>query len=289
MTPRTLPQVQAFMARHLPDTQVTAASPFSGGFWNDVQRLATSQGDLVFKRYRPIPPDSLFPNLPTAEALALTRLSGLNVAPDLVGFWPAEQVLIYRYVPGPEWQNDVTSAALLMRRQAQADPTGFRHVPRTAQDILAQADRFLATCTPDPVTNRLAACRPVARPGEPAPLSLIHTDPAAANLVGCGPGLRLIDWQCPAAGDLAEDVAVLFSPAFLTLYNRPLLTPPQRQLFLATLADPALAARLPTLEPACAWRLATYCARRMQTTADPALATRYQNAALAEAARLETL
>ena len=289
MTPWTLPQVQAFAARHLPETQVTAANPFSGGFWNDVQHLTTSHGDLVFKRYRPIPRDSLFPNLPQAEALALTRLTGLNVAPDLVGFWPAAQVLIYRYVPGPEWQDDVVAAAHLFRRQAQADPTGFRAVPVTAASILAQADRFLAACTPDPVTNRLAACRPVALPGEPAPQSLIHTDPAAANLVGSGPGLRLIDWQCPAAGDLAEDVAVLFSPAFLTLYNRPLLTQTQRHLFLATLADPALERRLPALEPAYGWRLATYCARRMQTTPDPALATRYHTAALAEAAHLETL
>ena len=285
----TLTDVQAFAARHLPGTQVTSARSFTGGFWNEVQHLTTSRGDLVFKRYRPIPPDSLFPNLPQDEALALARLAGLNVAPDLVGFWPAEQVLIYHFIPGPEWRDDVQAAAQLLRRQAMADPTGFRPVPVTAAAILAQGDRDLAACVPDPVIRHLKACRPTARPSDPAPTSLIHTDPAAANLVGTGAGLRLIDWQCPAAGDLAEDVAVLLSPAFRTLYNRPLITPAQRRLFLDTLADSALERRLPALEPAYGWRLATYCARRMQTTPDPTLARHYQNAALADAARLETL
>ena len=283
----TLPQIQAFTARHLPATQVTATRPFSGGFWNDVQHLTTSQGDLVLKRYRPVLPDSLFPNLPQDEALALQRLAGLDVAPDLIGFWPEPQILIYRYIPGPEWQDDLTAAAHLLRRQSRADPTGFRRVPTSAADILAQADSYLAACAQDDITRRLQSCRPTARQTEPARLSLIHTDPAAANLVGCGAALRLIDWQCPAAGDLAEDVAVLLSPAFLTLYNRALLTPAQRDHFLTTLAMPALTARLAALEPAYTWRLATYCARRMQTAPDPALATRYRAAATAQAAALD--
>lgn len=282
----SLPQMQAFVSRHLPDLQLLAARPFTGGFWNDVQLLTTSQGALVCKRYRPVLSDSLFPNLPKDEALALTRLAGLNVAPDLVGFWPDEQVLIYRYVPGPEWQDDVISAAHLMRRQSRADPAGFRPVPTTAAAILAQADGFLAACAADKVTARLTDCRPPARRSAAGPLCLIHTDPAAANLVGTGAGLRLIDWQCPAAGDLAEDVSVLLSPAFLTLYNRPLIPPTQRRRFLDTLADPALEARLPALEPAYGWRLATYCALRMQTTPSSALAARYRAAALAQATHL---
>ena len=286
MSAWTLTQIKAFAARHLPGTQVLAAHPLTGGFWNDVQRLDTSAGDLVLKRYRPIPPGSLFPNLPQDEALALTRLAGLNVAPDLVGVWPDQQVLIYRHIPGPEWQDDVQAAAQLMRRQTQADPSGFRTVPVTATAILAQADGLLAACIPDEVTRALRLARPAARPSEPARLCLIHTDPAAANLVGTGAGLRLIDWQCPAAGDLAEDVSVLLSPCFLSLYNRPLIPPAQRALFLTTLNDPALTERLPALEPAYGWRLACYAAHRSQTTPDPGLAARYRAAALTQAAHL---
>ena len=282
----TLPQIRAFLSPRLPGLAVHHAAPFTGGFWNDVQRLDTSDGPLVFKRYRPIPEGSLFPNLPADEALALTRLAGLDVAPDLVAFWPEEPALLYRFLPGPEWQDDVMSAAQLLRRQSRANPQGFRRVPVTADTILAEADRILSTCTPDEVTTHLQACHPPARTTPPAPLSLIHTDPAAANLVGQGAGLRLIDWQCPAAGDLAEDVSVLLSPAFLTLYQRPLVGPAARRLFLETLADPDLEARLPALEPAYVFRLAAYCARRMQTTPDPSLAARYRHAALAQAQAL---
>ena len=168
----TLSHIQAFAARHLPDLRVSAARPFTGGFWNDVQHLTTSAGDLVLKRYRPIPPGSLFPNLPQDEALALTRLSGLNVAPDLVGFWPDAQVLIYRHVEGPEWQDDVTAAARLFKRQALADPTGFRAVPTTAAAILAQADAILATCT-----SRCADSPPR---GDPAPATAVRPPPRFA-------------------------------------------------------------------------------------------------------------
>lgn len=282
----TLPQIRAFLAPRLPGLAVQSATPFTGGFWNDVQRLETSEGTMVFKRYLPVLPGSLFPNLPADEALALTRLRGLDVGPDLLAFWPEEPALLYRHVPGPEWTDDWAAAARLLRRQAKADPTGFRKVPVTAEAILAEADRILAACPRSDLTARLQDCRPPPRRSPPAPLSLVHTDPAAANLVGQGAGLRLIDWQCPAVGDLAEDVSVLLSPAFLTLYRRPLATPETRRLFLQTLADPPLETRLPALEPAYCWRLAAYCALRMQTTSDPALAIRYRDAALAQARHL---
>ena len=280
MTAWTIADLNALLARHGLGIRVTGARPFLNGFWNTVLHLQTDQGDLVFKHYRHAPQNPLFPNLPAEEARALTRLHGLNVAPDLVAFLPAEDVLLYRYVPGTEWQDGWADAAHLLRRQSGADPAGFRRVPTTSAAILAQGDRILATCRPDATTGVLQACRPTAQASDPAPLSLIHTDPAPANLIGQGPGLRLIDWQCPAAGDLAEDVAILFSPAFLTLYNRPLPSLAQRQVFLQTLDDPALTARLPALEPAYAWRLACYCAHRAQTAPDPALAQRYRDAAL---------
>ena len=286
MTHWTLPTLNHLMSRHGLSIRVTGAQPFANGFWNTVLHLVTDHGDLVFKHYRPMPRDSLFPNLPASEALALQRLHGMTVAPDLIAFLPTEDVLIYRYLPGPEWQGDVIAAAQLMRRQSRADPAGFRTVPTQPAAILTEGDQILSRCTPDAITRSLQTCRPVPQTIAPAPLSLIHTDPAPANLNGHGPALRVIDWQCPASGDLAQDVSVLFSPAFLTLYNRPLLSPDHRALFLQTLDIPALTARLPAVEPAYAWRLACYCAHRMQTTPDQSLAHRYRQAALTQAAHL---
>ena len=64
------------------------------------------------------------------------------------------------------------------------------------------------------------------------------------------------------------------------------MTPSQRTAFLSTLADPALTARLPALEPAYTWRLACYCAHRAQTAPDPTLSARYRAAALIQTAPL---
>lgn len=38
---------------------------------------------------------TLFPNLSADEAEALRRLTGLDVAPELVWFWPEATLLVY--------------------------------------------------------------------------------------------------------------------------------------------------------------------------------------------------
>ena len=60
------------------------------------------------------------PNLPQVEAKALRRLQGLDVAPDLVGIFPDLDVLICHYLPGPEWQDDRTTASPVPIQQAFA-------------------------------------------------------------------------------------------------------------------------------------------------------------------------
>ena len=68
--------------------------------------------------------------------------------------------------------------------------------------------------------------RPVPVTLAPPPrLSLIHADLGASNLIGAGPDLRIIDWQCPAAGDLVEDIYSFLSPGFHILNLHATLTP----------------------------------------------------------------
>lgn len=75
-------------------TPPLAVSVLRGGYWNQVMKIVTPKGSLVLKRYVDVLPNSLFPNLPEAEAAALQRLNGLGVAPERMGFWPEDKILV---------------------------------------------------------------------------------------------------------------------------------------------------------------------------------------------------
>jgi hypothetical protein len=267
-------------------------APFSistlrGGYWNQVMKVACAEGSFVLKRYVEVLPNSLFPNLPEAEAAALDRLKGLAVAPEPAGFWPEQRILVYRYVEGDLWSDNTGDVADLLRRKERADPSGFRRVPWQPDQILAEGDRLLARCAEDELSTRLRLARP--KPFDIAPperLSLIHTDIGAGNLVGAGDGSRLIDWQCPAEGDLVEDVYSFLSPAFQILSDRTPLA--DTGPFFSALAMPSIRTRYFRLRPFFAYRMAAYCCLRYQGAGDDrALHDRYHRAASAELEHVE--
>lgn len=284
---------RAFLAARRPDLGVRGVRALSGGYWNDVLRIDTDQGPLVLKHYRAVMAGTLFPNLPDDEARALQRLAGLAVAPEPVGYWPQERVLLYAYVEGAPWDGDIAAMAALLVRKAGVGGDGFRQVPVTPEAILAEGDALFAPCQDDALTRRLRALRPAPPPPPPGgwcrSRRLIHTDIGAMNLIGAGAGLRLIDWQCPASGDAAEDVFSFLSPAFQILNLRRPLAAGERDRFIRLLGDAELARRLALLEPAYAWRMAGYCCRRMQTAETEEVRARYARAALAEADLIEAL
>ena len=251
----------------------SAFRKLKGGYLNSVWRVDTPDGCLVAKEFAKPMTGTLFPNLPEDEAEALRRLAGLDVSPDLVGFWPDASLLIYDYVEGPMWDGDMANVAQLLLRKEAADPTGFRTVPLTIPDIIAEGDALFARCASQPVANfPLAANVP-----PPQKLSLIHTD-IGVNLVGSGSNLRLIDWQCPAIGDICEDIYSFLSPAFQILGERAPLTDAQIRDFWDTLARPDLEERYALLRPAYAWRFAGYCAWRADVLEDAAICARYRRA-----------
>jgi thiamine kinase len=263
--------------------RLVSATPLRGGFWNDVFRLDTSGGRFVLKHYESVLPDSLYPNLPDQEYAALRRLSGLAVAPEPFGYWPAHKVLIYHFVDGEPWDNDFASVAALLRRKERASADGFRAVPLTPSAILAEGDGLFARCRHD---EEVAACLA----GRPAPhdlppphrLSLIHTDMGPTNLIGTGEALRLVDWQCPAAGDLAADIYSFLSPAFRVLNFREPLAGADIAHFLAGLAMPEIVHRYRRLRPYYSFRMLGYCAVRSQTADAPAVVSLYRRAIAAE-------
>lgn len=251
----------------------SAFRKLKGGYLNSVWCVDTSERCLIAKEFAKPMKGALFPNLPEDEAEALRRLAGLDVAPDLVGFWPDASLLVYDFVEGDMWDGDMQGIARLLLRKEAANPTGFRTVPLTIPDIIAEGGALFARCTSPPC----ASPPPVADVPPPQKLSLIHTD-IGVNLVGAGTNLRLIDWQCPAIGDLCEDIYSFLSPAFQILGERAPLTDAQVRDFWDTLARPDLEERYALLRPAYAWRFAGYCAWRADVLEDAAICARYRRA-----------
>ena len=257
-------------------------SKLTGGFHNAVWLIEIGDQQLVAKCFSETMMGTLFPNLPVDEAEALRRLEGLDVAPRLVGFWPEVSLLVYEYVEGSMWNSDMVGVAELLLRKEVADPNGFRTVPLTSEDILIEGDLLFARCASEAVEFRP---KPIAIP-KLEKLSLIHTD-VGVNLVGAGSGLRLIDWQCPATGDICEDIYSFLSPAFQILGGRPPLTDEQISIFWNALDRPDLAHRYDQLRASFAWRFSGYCAWQAQVLEDPNICSKYRRALTVELAYMK--
>lgn len=256
--------------------------PLTGGYWNKVFRVTTGNLQFIVKQFTASPSSGLFPNLPYDEARALAKLEGLDVAPRLIGFWPDCHLLVYQYVEGSHWNGDFKGMAAALIRKERADARGFRRVATDPSQILAEGDLMFEKCSEGPATPRPVTVFPY----PPSRLSLIHTDLGAANVIGAGDDLRIIDWQCPAEGDICEDIFSFLSPAFHILSGRRPLAPDGPQAFFGALARPDLEERFDVLQPFFAWRMAGYCAWRAETAADEAARTRYGEAARVELATL---
>lgn len=258
-------------------------TPLRGGYWNTVVRLRDGDRDWVVKVFAEGDPEALFPILPEDEARALDVLAGHRVAPEPVAFLPSEgdepAVLIYAFVDGEPWRADVAPVAALLRRQHAVVVDGFRRVPTDAAGIVAQGDRLLDGAAPADaealVTRRPSTTAPAA-----TRLALLHTDAGAGNVIVGAGGARLIDWQCPAIGDPAEDLFCFLSPAFQVLYGNEPLPARARAHLLEVYDDPTTTERLDALGPALTYRMGAYCAARRNALdgVDPDAAARYARA-----------
>jgi aminoglycoside phosphotransferase (APT) family kinase protein len=261
----------------------------TGGYLNQVFRLRGQGIDWVVKRFLPETELALFPNLPEAEHRAMALASTLGLAPKPVAFIADGPVLVYHYCEGEMWREGVADVARLLRRMQRADPRGFRSVPITSEDILAEGDAFLPKLAPER-RERLAAARPKPIRIDTVKPVLLHTDIGPGNIIVAKDTghLVVIDWQCPAAGDPVQDVIAFLSPAFQILYSCPPLSVWQEVEFFAAYDDLALKARYDVLRPFYDWRMAGYCAMRTDkyATMRPEASQRY---ARATAALLERL
>jgi len=274
-----------------PNVRVEA---LTGGYLNQVFRLRGVGIDWVAKCFMPETELALFPNLPMDERKAMHLASTIGRAPEPLSFiWRNDgPVLVYQYCEGEIWREGVADVAHLMRDLRKLDASGykFREVPMSPADILSEGDAFLSKIAPE-IRARLVAVRPSAIDVEAVPRSFLHTDIGPGNIIVEKDTGRLvvIDWQCPAVGDPVQDVIAFLSPAFQILYSRSPLSAAQETEFFVAYEDPELKRRYEAMLPFYDWRMAGYCATRLQKYAStrPEASLRYARALEALLERLK--
>jgi thiamine kinase len=246
------------------------AERLAGGFHNDVYLARTRSGAVVVKHYIAASPNPLFPQLPDHEHRALCRLSGTGLAPEAVSFQEADAsgraVLVYRYIAGSMWTDDVAAVGSMLTRLHQLGIVdGFRELPASPADVQSQARRIVQGIE---VPVRLAAHLEHGESDTRPVVTLVHTDCGPGNIIVSENGPCLIDWQCPGIGDPVEDLANFASPAIQILYERAPLTASAVDELLDAYAEPDVVARFRRDRWAFHTRLAAYCVFRAVELAD---------------------
>lgn len=234
-----------------------AWQPLTGGLTNRVWRV----GDHVVKLYEPRFATPLFPNDPKAEEAALRALGPDGLAPRLIAHLEGAfgAALIYEFQPGPSGFHDLAGLATALHRvHRTAPPTGLRRLPGGSDAILAQTQDLMARLSKSypALTGALRDLRSAPNVAAVDPV-FIHSDPVAANVVQGAKGPILIDWQCPALGDPAEDLAMVLSPSMQSAYGVALPSD-AAATFLAAYPDPDVVQRYRRLAPFHNLRMAAY-------------------------------
>ncbi|SLN23913.1 Phosphotransferase enzyme family protein [Pseudoruegeria aquimaris] len=236
----------------------TRWAPLAGGRSNALWRLCGEGTDLVCKLYRPARGNALFPNDAEAEATALRALEGTGLAPRFRGQAASAlgTVILYEFLPGTHGAAapEMVAVALGRLHRLPIRP-GLRKSVTKPAEISRMGAQFLAGSKQD----CLWKLRPEAPDVPPVERCLIHGDAVPANIVLTPEGPVFIDWQCPALGDPAEDLANFLSPAMQQVYGRGPLPAAEVEAFLVAYPAPAIVARYRRLAPLFHWRMAAYC------------------------------
>ena len=248
-----------------------------GGHSNHVWRYKGAQ-EIVLKKYLKVPPGSLFENSLQEEEKALKTVKQINIAPKFVKSWPDLSIIAYRYVEGVPWHNDIKAVAKLILEKEKINPEKFKEVSCEPTELLRQGDVFLAKCQKLPKLKR-------PHPEQISPVkkfSLLHRDIRQNLISEFKGGIKLIDWQTPAKGDICEDIFSFISPGFQILADGTPLSAQDLNSFWKFLERPDLYERYRKIRAAFAWRHGSYCWWKSTIVESRYLRTKYRLASLAE-------
>ena len=248
-----------------------------GGHSNHVWRYKGEQ-EIVLKKYLIVPPGSLFENSLQEEEKALKTVKKINIAPKFVKSWPDLSIIAYRYVEGVPWHNDIKAVAELILKKEKINPEKFKEVSCEPEELLRQGDVFLAKCRKLPKVKR-------PHPEQLSPVkkfSLLHRDIRQNLISEFRGGIKLIDWQTPAKGDICEDIFSFISPGFQILANGTPFSAKAFNSFWKFLERPDLYERYRKIRAAFAWRHGSYCWWKSTIVESKYLRTKYRSASLAE-------
>lgn len=236
---------EAAVLRLDPDLGGAIWHPLAGGRTNLLWRV----GGFTVKRFNAAAASPLFPNDVQAEARALALFAALGIAPRLRAV--GTDWLIYDHAAGQVWSGDPAPVAQALHRlhTAVIPADSFRIAPNGSAAVLADARRIYDL--PDPPDD------PVIGPVSPRP---IHADAVVGNIILTQSGPLLIDWQCPAMGDPAEDLCTFLSPAMTWLYSGKPMRADEADAFLRAYPDAAVVARARAMQKVYRWRIAAHCA-----------------------------
>ncbi|WP_235913035.1 phosphotransferase [Oceanomicrobium pacificus] len=243
-----------------------AAERLDGGRTNRAYKVAVRDGPLVVKLFSADAGTDVFPNSPDDEWRSLAALAGSGLAPDPVldGRASPAPFIAYAHLPGGGFCGDLAEVApLLARLHAAPRPDWLRAIGPLDAHYAAQADR-LEAALPQATVTRLRKARPDAPAGAVLPPVFCHGDVTLENLVGRPGQWRLIDWQCPAAAEAADDLLTLLSPAMHVLHGSQPPDGDTRDRVLAAYPDRNVAARVQALAPLAGYRMALYCLWRAE-------------------------
>ncbi|GAA6200771.1 aminoglycoside phosphotransferase family protein [Aquicoccus sp. SU-CL01552] len=238
-----------------------APVPLEGGRINRVWRLRGVLYDLVLKLYDPEGATPLFANDPLREAACLSALADSGLAPvPLTGDAQAERPwILYRHLPGKGWTEGVEAVACVLARVHDHAPLDeLPTAPDGSAEITRQTLEILSLCRSADV-EELRRCQPRGDVVASGLRRLVHGDPVPGNIVVQGGRAALIDWQCPALGDPAGDLAIFTSPAMQRIYRGTPLSAAENDAFLGAYPDPTTVERFHALRPWYHWRMAAYC------------------------------
>lgn len=253
------------------------------GFGDDLRRLSGGRtnavwqaGDHVIKVFAADACTPLFGNDGQTEYRALCHLGAYDLSPAPMLFEQVDgwDVLAYKAVDGLPSRKDLSASARLLSRLHNLPLPNWLPPAPIGSDVLQQAKAM------DPLLDAVD----LPAPDMPPRLCFAHRDPIPANFVGSGATLRLIDWQCPGAGDPIEDIAHFLSPAMALVYGDAPHTADQRRTFLTSYQNPATVHRYLRYGAAYHLRMAAYCT--WQTARGQGV---YRNGAKAELALVNSL